>query len=81
VPKKPKFPREWYMTPERKEELAGMRERAAALDGALVASGRLADGVSSARAHLNATPELTYRVDELLAGKVYKRHPMGLKKR
>ena len=79
-PPKPKFPTEWYMTPERKAELAEFRQRTAALDGALAATGRAADGVASAKAALKISLEVDQSVQELLAGKVYKRLPLAMRK-
>jgi small subunit ribosomal protein S35 len=81
VPKKPKFPAEWYMTPERKAELAEFRGRTETLDVALASTGRIADGAAKARAELGATPDINHRIEELLAGKVYKRLALATKKR
>ncbi|KAH7376216.1 37S ribosomal protein S24 [Plectosphaerella cucumerina] len=49
---KPKFPKEWYLTKERKLELAAQRARAAELDAAKAAEGRLVDGVKSIETYL-----------------------------
>ena len=81
VTSKPKFPASWYMTAERTAELAEFRARTAALDGALAETGRIADGIESVRAELGITPEDSQTARRLLAGKVYKRLPLAVKKK
>ncbi|KAH6690499.1 37S ribosomal protein S24 [Plectosphaerella plurivora] len=44
---KPKYPKEWYLTRERKLELAAQRAQALGLDKAREAEGKLVDGVKS----------------------------------
>ncbi|KAG7122330.1 hypothetical protein HYQ44_003228 [Verticillium longisporum] len=41
---KPKFPKEWRLTPDRKKELAALREQAKQLDASKEAEGQLVDG-------------------------------------
>lgn len=49
---KPKYPKEWYLTRERKLELAAQRAQALELDKAKEAEGKLVDGVKSIDVHL-----------------------------
>lgn len=41
---KPKFPKAWRLTPDRKKELAALREQAKQLDAGKKAEGQLVDG-------------------------------------
>lgn len=52
VKTKPKYPKEWYLTKERKLELAAQRARALELDSAKAAEGKLVDGVKSIETYL-----------------------------
>lgn len=62
VEKKPKFPREWRMTPERKKELAAIRKQAMLLDAGKTEEAQLAEGSKKQHEALSkeAVAEMVY---------------------
>ncbi|KAF6819565.1 37S ribosomal protein S24, mitochondrial [Colletotrichum sojae] len=51
---KPRFPKEWYMTPERKAELKEFRTRELTKEAKTESRGQIVDGVAKIGKHLNA---------------------------
>jgi small subunit ribosomal protein S35 len=70
---KPKFPKEWRLTPERKQQLEAMRQEALIRDETKRREGTLIDGVSRIQQALAAPP--TKAMDDKVAQLVAARRP------
>ena len=67
VKAKPKFPKEWTLTEERREELAKYRQGMALKDQQREIAGHLIDGVRQIEQELAKPPKVTNAVPELVA--------------
>jgi small subunit ribosomal protein S35 len=73
---KPKFPKEWRLTPERREELKAIREQALLADEKKNEAGTLVDGVQRVREALASPPRAVRdKVAELVAAPRTLRNP------
>lgn len=78
---KPKFPREWRLTPERKAELAALRQQASLRDAGKAAEGQLVDGAKTVQAFLNPPqPEKEALTEDAMAELVAAQRPGGNKR-
>lgn len=67
VKTKPKFPKEWRMTPQRKQELEAIRQQALIEDERKRREGTLIDGKEIIAKALSPRPEVDGRVAQLLS--------------
>ncbi|WQF89027.1 Putative small ribosomal subunit protein mS35 [Colletotrichum destructivum] len=66
---KPKFPKEWRMTEERRKELDEFRQRALEIDAGRTEDGRLVDGAQKIEAALAAPEQTNDKVAQLVGAR------------